>query len=276
MSDRQAAFFDLDKTVIARASMVAFGRPFYRGGLIDRRTVLRALYGQMVFLHLGASEEKLERIRESVLKLTKGWQQERVREIVEEALDQIVDPIIYAEAADLIDQHRAEGRYVVIVSASPEELVEPLGRYLGADATIASRAAVDADGRYTGRMEFYAYGEFKAEAMRALADKEGIDLSESFAYTDSYTDLPMLEAVGHPVAVNPDRVLARYAREHGFEVTRFTQPVRLRDRVRGVRDRIASVPPQPAIAVSVGAVAVGAAAFTLGWWLASRRKGPAT
>ena len=160
MSDRQAAFFALDKTVIARASMVAFGRPLYHGGLVNRRTVLRALYGQLLYLHLGASEEKLERIRESVLKLTRGWEQQRVREIVEEALDQIVDPIIYAEAADLIDQHRAEGRYVVIVSASPEELVEPLGRYLGADAAIASRAELDLEGRYTGRMEFYAYGEF--------------------------------------------------------------------------------------------------------------------
>ena len=273
MSDRQAAFFDLDKTVIARASMVAFGRPLYHGGLINRRTVLRALYGQLVYLHLGASEEKLDRIRESVLKLTRGWQQARVQEIVEEALDQIVDPIIYAEAADLIDKHLAEGHYVVIVSASPEELVAPLGRYLRADATIASRAEVDEEGRYTGRMEFYAYGEYKAEAMTALAEREGIDLDESYAYTDSYTDLPMLEAVGHPVAVNPDRVLAKYAREHGFEITRFVQPVRLRDRVRGVRDRISSVPPRPVIAVSVGAVAAGAGAFSLGWWLAARRRG---
>jgi HAD superfamily hydrolase (TIGR01490 family) len=271
VATKQAAFFDLDKTVIARASMVAFGRPLYKGGLINRRTVLRAVYGQLVYLHLGASEEKLERIRESVLRLTKGWTQTRVREIVEEALEQIVDPIIYAEAADLIDAHRAEGRLVVIVSASPEEIVTPLGRYLGAHATIASRARVDAEGRYTGSMEFYAYGEFKAEAMRALAEREGIDLSESYAYTDSYTDLPMLEAVGHPVAVNPDRVLSRFAKEHGFDIERFVQPVRLRDRMRGVRDRIASVPPKPAIAVSVGAAAVGAGAFSLGWWLASRR-----
>lgn len=268
---RQAAFFDLDKTVIARASMVAFGRPLYDGGLINRRTVLRALYGQLVYLHLGASEEKLERIRESVLRLTRGWHQSRVREIVEEALEQIVDPIIYAEAADLIDQHRAEGRLVVLISASPEEIVAPLGRYLGADATIASRTHVDAEGRYTGAMEFYAYGEFKAEAMHDLAEREGIDLSESYAYSDSYTDLPMLEAVGHPVAVNPDRVLGRFAKEHGFEVTRFVQPVRLRDRMRGVRDRIAAVPPRPAIAVSAGAAAIGAGAFSLGWWLATRR-----
>ena len=266
--DREAAFFDLDKTVIARASMVAFGRPLYRGGLINRRTVLRALYGQLVYLHLGASEEKLERIRESVLKLTRGWSQARVREIVAEALEQIVEPIIYAEAADLIEEHKDAGRMVVLVSASPEEIVLPLGRYLGADRVIASRTGLDEEGRYTGSMDFYAYGEFKAEAMRALAAAEGLDLTNSWAYTDSYTDLPMLEEVGHPVAVNPDRVLARYAREHGFEMARFNQPVRLRDRVRG---RISAVPQKPAIAVSVGAVALSAGAAALGWWLGSRR-----
>jgi len=273
---KQAAFFDLDKTVIAKASMVAFGRPLYHGGLINRRTVLRALYGQLVYLHLGASEQKLERIRESVLRLTRGWEQARVAEIVDEALEQIVDPIIYAEAADLIDLHRAAGRSVVLVSASPAEIVVPLGRYLGADATIASRARVDESGRYTGTMEFYAYGQYKAEAMRALAEREAIDLSESFAYSDSYTDLPMLEAVGHPVAVNPDRVLARYAREHGYEITRFVQPVRLRDRVRDVRHRISSVsvpvPPGPAVTMSAVVVGTGASAFVLGWWLGGRRR----
>ena len=92
-------------------------------------------------------------------------------------------------------------------------------------------------------MEFYAYGQFKAEAMRELAEREHIDLSESYAYTDSYTDLPMLEAVGHPVAVNPDRVLTKFARDHDFEITRFVQPVRLRDRVRDVRLRISACPP---------------------------------
>ncbi len=276
---KQAAFFDLDKTVIAKASMVAFGRPLYRGGLINRRTVLRALYGQLVYLHLGASEEKLERIRESVLRLTRGWEQTRVAEIVGEALEQIVDPIIYAEAADLIDLHRAAGRSVVLISASPVEIAVPLGRYLGADATIGSRAHVDESGRYTGTMEFYAYGEYKAEAMRELAERDGIDLSESYAYSDSYTDLPMLEAVGHPVAVNPDRVLARYAREHGYEVTRFVQPVRLRDRVRDVRQRISSVsvpvPPRPAVTLSAVVTATGVSAFLLGWWLGRRGQHPA-
>jgi HAD superfamily hydrolase (TIGR01490 family) len=265
----QAAFFDLDKTVIAKASMVAFGRPFYHGGLIDRRTVLRALYGQLVYLHLGASEQKLNRIRESVLRLTRGWHRDRVCEIVEEAIEAIVEPIIFAEAADLIDWHHEEGRLVVIVSASPDEIVAPLSKFLGADVCIASRARVDDEGRYTGSMEFYAYGPFKAEAIDALAAERGIDLAASYAYTDSYTDLPMLEAVGHPVAVNPDRVLTRYAREHDYEILHFSHTVSLWSRVR---DRIGSVPPRPAIALSAGAFALGAGAAAAGWWLGSRRR----
>jgi HAD superfamily hydrolase (TIGR01490 family) len=264
----EAAFFDLDKTVIAKASMVAFGRPFYHGGLINKRTVLRALYAELVYLHLGASEQKLNQIRESVLRLIRGWHSDRVREIVAEAIEGIVEPIIYAEAADLIDFHHEHGRLVVIVSASPEEIVAPLSRFLGADEFIASQARVDEEGRYTGTMQFYAFGPFKAEAMDALAAERGIDLAASYAYTDSYTDLPMLEAVGHPVAVNPDRVLNRYAREHDFEVLHFSQTVSLWNRVR---DRFGTVPPRPAIAASAGAVVLGMVAAVAGWWLGSRR-----
>jgi len=227
----EAAFFDLDKTVIARASMAAFGHHFYRGGLISRATVVRALTSQLVYLHLGASEQKLARIRESVLRLTRGWDQSEVSRIVRETLDDVVEPIIYAEALELLEEHQAAGRRTYIVSASPVEIVEPLAEYLGVDGAIASRAVVDLDGRYTGEMAFYAYGPFKAEAMQDVARREGIDLSTSYAYSDSYTDVPMLEAVGHPVAVNPDRVLARLARDRGWDTLQFSRPVRLRDRV---------------------------------------------
>jgi HAD superfamily hydrolase (TIGR01490 family) len=261
-AQRAAAFFDLDKTVIARASMVAFGGPLYRGGLLDRRTLLRAMFGQLLYLQFGASEEKLARIRESVLRLVKGWERERVAAIVGEALERIAEPIVYAEAADLIEQHRREGRLVVIVSASPEEIVLPLGRYLGADRTIATRAALDAAGRYTGEITFYAYGPHKADAMRALAAEEGIDLGASFAYSDSATDLPMLEAVGHPVAVNPDRALLRVARERGYEVLHFVRPIRLRDRVR-------LPPPLPVATATAGAALL--AALLLAWRAASHR-----
>ncbi len=265
---REAAFFDLDKTVIAKAAMAAFRGPFHEGGLLDRRSLVRAILAQIVYLHLGASDQRLDRIRESVLRLTKGWQRDRVAAVIEETLETVVEPIIYAEAMDLMERHQEEGRLVVIVSASPEEIVGPLGRHLEVDRTIASRAALDEQGRYTGQMGFYAYGPYKAQAMQELAAREGIDLARSYAYTDSYTDLPMLEAVGHPVAVNPDRVLARLARERGWEVMHFVRPVRLRDRVR---DRMMTTQVRPAVAISFGTVAAALGTLALGWWLGSRR-----
>ena len=262
----EAAFFDLDKTVITRASIAAFGRPLYHGGLVTRSTVARALASQLVYIHLGASEQKLARVREQVLNLTRGWDQREVSRIVRDALDDVVEPIIFAEALDLIELHQAAGRKVYIVSASPEEIVQPLAEYLGVDGAIASRAVVDLDGRYTGEMAFYAYGEFKAEAIRDLALLEGIDLEESYAYSDSYTDAPMLEAVGHPFAVNPDRVLARLARERGWEVLQFTRPVRLRDRV--------PVPSLPAAAAVTGGALAATGAALLVWRLAQRGRRP--
>ena len=257
----EAAFFDLDKTVIASASMVAFGRRFYDAGMISRRTVLRGLWGQLVYLHLGASEEKLTRMRETVLALTRGWDQGKVSAIVEDALTSVVEPIIYAEALELMAEHRRAGRRIVIVSASPEEIVNPIGRLLDADDVLASRSQVDHEGRYTGEMAFYAYGPFKVDAMEDLAARRGIDLAASFAYSDSYTDLPMLEAVGHPVAVNPDRPLAKAARDRGYEVRSFARPVRLRDRLPAHTGQ--------ATGVAAGVAALGLGAFA--WWRSARR-----
>jgi HAD superfamily hydrolase (TIGR01490 family) len=199
-------------------------------------------------------------MRESVLALTKGWDQEKIRSIVAETLEAVVEPIIYSEAADLIEEHRAAGRLVVIISASPSEIVEPLGRYLDVDRVIASEALVDDHGRYSGEMAFYAYGPYKAEAMRSLADELGIDLAASYAYSDSATDIPMLEAVGHPVVVNPDRALARWAEQREWEVRRFVRPVRLRDRFR-----VPAPAPRASTAVA-GAGLVGAVVGAVVWW----------
>lgn len=264
---REAAFFDLDKTVIDKAAMSAFRGPLHHGGLLSRRALLRAALVQLVYLHLGASDQRLERIRASVLKLTKGWPRDEVVAVIAETLELVAEPIIYAEALELIEQHHAEGRLVVLVSASPEEIVAPLGRHLGVDEVIASRAAIDDEGRYTGAMAFYAYGPYKAEAITELAAARDIDLSASFAYSDSYTDLPMLETVGHPVAVNPDRVLARLARERGFEIRNFNRPVRLRERVRL---RVGGTQMRPAVALSVGAVALAGGVVGAGAWIAGR------
>lgn len=259
----RAAFFDLDKTVIAKGSIPAFGRPFRRGGLINRRAVLRAVVGQLIYLHLGADEARLERIRESMLALTRGWDREEVRSIVRETLLETVEPLIYKEALELMESHHLAGDRVYLVSASPEEIVVPLAELLGADGAIASVGEVDGAGRYTGTMAFYAYGRGKAEAIRDLADRVDIDLSQSSAYSDSATDLPMLEAVGHPVAVNPDRPLAKVAAKRGWETRQFTKPVRFRNRVP-VRTPVLTT----GVALAVGAVLL--------WWRNRHHSGAST
>ncbi len=260
-----AAFFDLDKTVIAKASMVAFGGPLYRAGLLSRWLLLRALYGQLVYLWLGADEARLARMRNAALALTKGWDHAHISAIVAETLDEVIEPIVYEEALQLIRHHRDEGHLVVLISASPEEIVAPLGSYLGADVVIATRAKLDGDGRYSGELEFYSYGPAKAVAMAELAEERGLDLAACYAYSDSITDVPMLEAVGHPVAVNPDRGLLRTARARDWEVRRFVRPVRLRDRV--------SMPRPAATAAAGGGLATIIAAVVVWSWL--RRQPPA-
>jgi HAD superfamily hydrolase (TIGR01490 family) len=260
---RSAAFFDLDKTIIAKSSVLAFGKPFYREGLLSKRAIVKSAYAQVVFMLVGADEKKMEQVRVAMLKMISGWNQHHVASIVRETLDEIVTPIIYAEALDLIDMHHAEGRKVVIVSSAPEEVVRPLGEHLGVDDVIATRAAVDANGDYTGELEFYGYGPHKAEALRALAAREHLDLAESYAYSDSITDEPMLRAVGHPVAVNPDRDLARLARAEGWGVENFEHPVRLRDRVPV---------PAPGPAIAMGGALAAAGGVATWWWLRRRTR----
>ena len=141
--------------------------------------------------------------------------------------------------------------------------MRPLARHFGASGVIATRAEIDDDGRYTGELAFYAYGDQKAEAIEGLASRLGIDLTGSYAYTDSITDLPMLSAVGHPVAVNPDRDLRREAEERGWQVRDFQRPVRLRTRIAQ-----AVPPPKPSIAAAIGArdgrgARLGRAAFRM-------------
>lgn len=262
--DVEAAFFDLDKTVIARASMVAFGRSFRQAGMINRRVMARAAWNGLVFHTLGADEERMRKFRESALRITRGWNHEAVGSLVRDTLTAVIDPIVYDEALELIRDHQDAGRLVFIVSASPEEIVIPLASYLGADGAIASRACIDADGTYTGEVDVYAYGPYKAEAIADVAAARGIDLAESWAYSDSATDEPMLRSVGHPVAVNPDRELARLANAEGWPILNFTHRVPLRERV--------TLPPSRHIAAGAAiATGVSAGAF-LGWWILTRRQ----
>jgi len=261
----EAAFFDLDKTIISRSSSLALSRPMYRAGMVTRGQLVRGAYAQLVYALVGADEKKMERLKEGMLQLTRGWDRTEVERLVREVLIEVIDPYVYQEALDLMALHRSEGRRIYIVSSSPEEVVRPLASHFGVAGVIATRARI-VDGRYTGELEFYSYGEGKAEAIRSLAERLGISLDGSYAYTDSITDLPMLEAVGHPVAVNADRELRKIAEQRGWDVRDFRRPVRL-------RTRLAQTASQPRTQVTAGVVAAVSAAAILGWLIVRSRFG---
>ena len=255
-----AAFFDLDKTIIAKSSTLAFNKPFQAGGLISRRAMLRSAYAQFVYLVGGADHDQMEKMRAFMSQLCAGWDVATVREIVADTLHNIVDPLVYDEAVSLIEEHRLAGRDIVIVSTSGAEVVGPIGEMLGADRVVATRMEIE-DGKYTGGIEYYAYAEEKARAIQDLARTQGYDLSACYAYSDSVTDVHMLEAVGHPHAVNPDRELRRLAASRGWPVLVFTRPVTLRSRV-----------PLPPAKPTLAALAVGGMVAMGGVLWANARK----
>lgn len=258
---RTAAFFDLDKTIIAKSSTLAFSRPFQAGGLISRRAVLRSTYAQFVFLVGGADHDQMEKLRQFMSDLCAGWDVATVQDIVAETLHNIVDPLVYDEAVSLIEEHHLAGRDVVIVSTSGLEVVGPIGEMLGADHIVATRMAI-ADGKYTGDIEYYAYAEEKARAILDLASDRGYQLDHCYAYSDSITDVHMLEVVGHPHAVNPDKELRKVATARGWPVLVFTKPVALRSRMR-----------LPSVRPTLAALAVGGVVAAGGLlWVSARRR----
>ena len=258
-SPRTAAFFDLDKTIIAKSSTLAFSKPFFAQGLINRRAVLKSSYAQFLFLISGADHDQMDRMRIHLTNMCTGWDVEQIKTIVNETLHDIVTPLVFAEAADLIANHKLCGRDVVVVSASGEELVAPIARALGATHAMATRMVVE-DGKYTGEVAFYCFGEGKVQAIRELAAREGYPLEHCYAYSDSITDLPMLEVVGHPSVVNPDRALRREAvgpRLAGAWT--FSRPVSLRDRIPAPSGAAVAT----TAAVGISALAAGALTYSL-------------
>jgi HAD superfamily hydrolase (TIGR01490 family) len=258
----EAAFFDLDKTVIARSSTLAMGRTFFRDGLLSSAMVLKTLYAQAVYQLVGADHERMEQARHAALELTRGWEADRVRHLVRETMEEVIAPLAYQEALDLIAEHRRAGRDVWLISSSGEEIVEPFADYLGIRNVIATRSGLDDEGRYDGTLEFYAYAGAKATAIRQVAEARGYDLARCYAYSDSITDLPMLSVVGHPTAANPDRELRAAAVAMGWDIREFHSPVRLRDRLPDVPG-----PQGQLVAGVVGAVVIGA----MVWRFTSRR-----
>jgi HAD superfamily hydrolase (TIGR01490 family) len=256
--NRIAAFFDLDKTIIAKSSVMAFSKQFLEEGLMTRRSLIKGAYAQLMLAMSTADADKAEQLRKYLSSLVTGWDVATVDRIVADAMATAVRPIIYAEALQLINEHRAKGHTVVIISASGREVAEPIGRMLGADRIIATEMAV-VDGRYTGEITRYVYGEAKAEAVRAEAEAQGFDLALSYAYGDSSKDVPMLETVGNPYVVNPSTELRRVAEERGWPALSFRLTVDPRDSGSTAR--------------TLGMVAAGAAtAAGVSWWLLRRAR----
>jgi HAD superfamily hydrolase (TIGR01490 family) len=215
-----AAFFDLDRTLLRRSSALALAGSFRERGLISRWQMLRAAGWQLLFVARGASHEAVQRAAEDGLRVLDGYTPEELRELVAEAMEPVLRPLVYAEPLRLMEQHHARGERVYIVSATLQEIVDAIGEDLGFDGALGTICEVR-DGRYTGKAVRSLHAEAKAEVLCEVAQREGFDLAECTAYSDSHTDLPFLEAVGHPVAVNPDRALCRIATERAWPVLEF-------------------------------------------------------
>jgi HAD superfamily hydrolase (TIGR01490 family) len=220
MEARGAAFFDLDKTLIEGSSALHFARAAYRTGMLSRRQLARDAWANVRFRLRGSTDAATEELKQRILDAIAGQRTVDLARLGPQVLAGVL-PVVYQEVLDEAYAHQDAGRPAYIVTAASQELADVLAQVLVLDGGIGMRAEVR-DGVYTGRADGpFTYREGKAEAIRQLAEREGIDLAESYAYSDSESDLPMLRVVGHPVAVNPDPALQRIAREEGWRIMRF-------------------------------------------------------
>jgi HAD superfamily hydrolase (TIGR01490 family) len=216
MPGRAAAFFDLDRTLLRGSSGAALAGTFRRHGLIGGGQLLRASLWQLRFATLGADAAAVRAAAERGVLALRGFPVAELRRLVADAVEPVLRPRVFADALALAEGHRERGERVYLVSATLQEILDALVEELGFDGASGTLAEVE-DGRYTGRLERLLE---KPAAVRELAVRDGLDLAASTAYSDSHADLGFLEAVGKPVAVNPDRVLRRTARERGWQVLR--------------------------------------------------------
>ncbi|HEX7082991.1 MAG TPA: HAD-IB family hydrolase [Gaiellaceae bacterium] len=247
-----AAFFDLDRTLIRRSSTLALAGPLRERGVISRWQLARSAVWQLVFAARGVGAERIRSGAEDSMRLLAGFGVDEMRAVVGDAMEPILRPLLYAEPLRLVQRHRDRGERVYIVSTALQEIVEHLAADLGFDGAVGSTCEI-VGGRYTGRPLRAVHGEAKASAVRELAARDGLDLAASTAYSDSHSDLPFLEAVGRPLAVNPDAALRRVAAARGWPVLDFDELL---------------LPPAPR-AVPAAALAVP---FAVGVWAASRRR----
>lgn len=222
MSDSAAAFFDLDRTLISGSSVFVFALAAWRSGLVPTRDLVNDARNALGFRFAGASDEKTAAVRDRILGAITGASVQDLRTLGDDVIPRLLKDV-RLEARGLIDLHHDAGRNTYIVSASPIEIVEDLADAMGMTGGIGT-VAETVEGVYTGQLaEPFCYGEGKAHAIEKLAVSKGYDLRLSYAYSDSAGDLPFLERVGHPVAVNPDRALEALAYHRGWPVVVFSR-----------------------------------------------------
>lgn len=220
-SSRGAAFFDLDRTLMAGSSGAQFGRAAFKSGMVSRAQMTRWAIEHVRFRLRGATDRDTEELVGEIRKLLAGVPERALRRMVPDLMAAIL-PRIYPQMIDEVRAHQDAGRPAFIVSAAGHGVVELLAEVLDMEGGIGTRYEVDGDGRYTGALvDGLNYGELKIGPMRRFAAEHDLDLDASWAYSDAVSDLPMLELVGNPVAVNPDAELARMARERGWKTMRF-------------------------------------------------------
>jgi HAD superfamily hydrolase (TIGR01490 family) len=216
----EAAFFDLDRTLMAGSSAFHFGRASYRAGLLSRRQLARDAWANISFRLRGSTDAGTDAVKERIGQAIAGRRVVELERLAPSVLAGVL-PRVYPQMLEVAHRHQDEGRRVYICTAASQEIAEMLAHVLAFDGGVGTVSEI-VDGRYTGTLAGpFTYREGKAQAVRELAEREGIDLAESYAYSDSESDLPFLRAVGHPVAVNPDKELARIAAEENWEVLRF-------------------------------------------------------
>jgi HAD superfamily hydrolase (TIGR01490 family) len=218
---RAAAFFDLDKTLMAGSSGMQFARVATRHGLVGRRQLFSWAVEHLRYRLRGTTDERTAEVLRVARETIAGVPARDLERMNPEVMAAIL-PRVYPQMLDEVYAHQDAGRATFIVSAAGNGVVEPLAAVLGMDGGIGTRYEVGGDGAFSGRFDGpFVYGQGKVEAMEACAAEHGIDLAASYAYSDSLSDLPMLRAVGHPVVVNPDPPLAELAREEGWQTMRF-------------------------------------------------------
>lgn len=216
-----AAFFDVDNTIIRGASAFHIAQGLRRRGFFRKRDLMRFGFEQLKYLMFGESKEQITAVRTEALSIIKGWSVAEMAAIGEEVYDEILALRIFSGTKALLDEHRALGHEVWLVTATPVEIGKLIARRLGATGALGT-VAEHKDGHYTGRLVGdMLHGEAKATAVGELAERNNLRLSDSFAYGDSMNDVPMLSEVGHPCAINPDTRLRRHAKKRGWAMREF-------------------------------------------------------